>query len=228
MSLTFYYAPYSTASVTVAVLNELEHGLPSPLAKRVELSISAGDTRKPEYLSTVNPNGRIPAIVHDGVSVWESAAITMYLGETFGVAGSSGRKESLYPDVGPKRGEAMKWIVWSNVTLAEAGGRLAAAAPAGTAGAVAEGSKDFVLESERSKTDGTKAKDDIANCLSILDGALRDKDFLLGHEYCLADTHVYTFVGWVDMMGASADAFASVKAWMARVGERPALKNGDS
>ena len=33
----------------------------------------------------------------------------------------------LYPSPGPKRGEAMKWIVWSNVTLAEAIGRLMAA-----------------------------------------------------------------------------------------------------
>ena len=30
----------------------------------------------------------------------------------------------LYPAPGPKRGEAMKWIVWSNVTLAEAVVRL--------------------------------------------------------------------------------------------------------
>ena len=41
-----------------------------------------------------------------------------YLGETFGV------DAGLYPGPGPKRGNAMKWIVWSNVTLAEAVFRL--------------------------------------------------------------------------------------------------------
>ena len=30
----------------------------------------------------------------------------------------------LYPAPGPKRGEAMKWIVWSNVSLGEATARL--------------------------------------------------------------------------------------------------------
>ena len=104
MSLLFYYVPHSTSNVTAAVLDEIEYGLPSPLAKRIELSIQAGDTKAPHYLSTVNPNGPVPAIVHDGVSIWESAAITMYLGETFGVAGSSDyRKQSLYPALGPKR-----------------------------------------------------------------------------------------------------------------------------
>jgi glutathione S-transferase len=37
----------------------------------------------------------------------------MYLGEVFGV------DAKLYPASGSKRGEAMKWIAWSNVTLAE-------------------------------------------------------------------------------------------------------------
>lgn len=123
MSLTFYYAPMSTASVTEGVLAEL--GVP---CERVKLDIGAGDTRKPHFLE-VNPNGRVPAIVHDGTPIWESAAITMYLGETFG------EDAGLYPAPGPKRGEAMKWITWGNVALAEAGGRLAASLPPGSEGA---------------------------------------------------------------------------------------------
>ena len=65
----------------------------------------------------------------------------MYLGETFGT-------DQLYPGLGPQRGVAMKWIVWTNVMLAEAGGRLAAALPAGVAGAVEEGSVDWVSKTE--------------------------------------------------------------------------------
>jgi glutathione S-transferase len=116
MSLTFYYAPMSTAEVTAAVLAEL--GVP---CERVRLDIDAGDTRKPDFLA-INPNGRVPAIVHDGTPIWESAAITMYLGELFGV------EAGLYPAPGPRRGEALRWIVWGNVTLAEAASRLAGVA----------------------------------------------------------------------------------------------------
>ena len=44
-----------------------------------------GDTRKPEYLK-INPNGHIPAIDDDGLIVWESMAINLYLAEKYGKA----------------------------------------------------------------------------------------------------------------------------------------------
>ena len=111
MSLTFYYSPMSTASITSLVLEEL--GVP---CEKIKLDIKKGETRTPEFLR-LNPNGKIPLVVHDGTSIWESAAITMYLGEVFGVG------KNLYPAPGPKRGEAMKWITWANVTLGDAVGR---------------------------------------------------------------------------------------------------------
>ena len=230
MSILFYYVPHSTSNVTSAVLDEIEYGLPSPLAKRIELSIQAGDTKAPHYLSTVNPNGRVPAIVHDGVSIWESAAITMYLGETFGVAGSSDyRKQSLYPALGPKRGEAMKWIVWGNTTLADAVSRLVATLPTGTPGAVEQGSQDFIPENNKRSLEEAeakaKAKKEITKCLDILNGALHDSDFLIGQGYCLADTHLWSFVSYICILGVSLNGHANVKAWTARIGDRPALKH---
>ncbi len=36
----------------------------------------AKENEKPDYLK-LNPNGRVPMIVHEGMPVWESAAITM-------------------------------------------------------------------------------------------------------------------------------------------------------
>lgn len=119
MALLFYFQRYSTSDLTAAVLAELEHGLPEPIAKRIELNIEKGDTRTPDYLKKVNPNGLVPAIVHNGVSIWEAAAVTMYLGETFGVKRSidGAEAEMLYPGPGTSRGEAMKWLVWASTHL---------------------------------------------------------------------------------------------------------------
>src|SRR5436190_9546772 len=108
MSLIFYFSPMSTATLTSIVIEEL--GVPHD-RKRVDLK--AKDNTKPDYLK-LNPNGKVPLIIHDGVPIWESSAITMYLGEQFGVA------KGLWPAAGPKRGEAMKWVAWTNVTLGEA------------------------------------------------------------------------------------------------------------
>lgn len=46
------------------------------------LSFSAGDTRAPEYRA-VNPRGKVPALVHEGHTLWESSAIVEYLEERF-------------------------------------------------------------------------------------------------------------------------------------------------
>ena len=160
MSLIFYHAPMSTSSITEAVIAEL--AIPH---ERVLLDIGRGDTRTSDYRS-VNPNGRVPAIVHDGTAIWESAAITMYLGEVFGV------ERNLYPELGLKRGEAMKWIIWGNVTLAEAAGRFSAALPAGSPGAVQSGSVDYVAPELRDPQLMDKSLADVVRCLSIFNTAL--------------------------------------------------------
>lgn len=198
MSLIFYSSPMSTASLTSIVLEEL--GVPH---ERKKLDIQKGETKAPAFLK-VNPNGKVPTIVHDGVVIWESVAITMYLGETFGVA------KGLYPAPGPKRGEAMKWIAWTNVTLGEAVYRR------GYSGEWAE-------PGEGNPKAVAKANADIAELLGILDASLAGKQFLIG-EYTLADTHLNSFLDWLRHSKIDFAPFANVNAWSERCAARPAYQ----
>jgi glutathione S-transferase len=210
MSLTFYFAPMSTASITEAVLAEL--AIPFDL---VTLNISVGDTHKPEFLK-VNPNGKAPAIVHEGTAIWESSAITMYLGEVFGV------DAKLYPAPGPKRGEAMKWIAWSNVTLAEPAGRLFASLPPEKQGDAETNAQQDVSLEMKSAIAMEKAKADLADCLRILNGELEGKSFLIG-DYSLADTHLHGLVGWLGAMEVDLTPFPNITGWLQRCHARPAI-----
>lgn len=203
MTLTFYYAPRTTASVTRVVLLELDQGRSAPLAEQVNLDLSQGDTRTEEYLKTVNPNGKLPAIVHDGVAIWESAAITIYLGETFGEAAS------LFPPAGPQRGEALKWIVWTNVTLATAGQKLM----------YLPGDEDS--SKEKAKKD---ALDALGSHLAVADGALAKTGFLVGSQYSLVDSHLWAFVAWAGHMGVDMTPYTHLSAWKKKVEERPAVQ----
>jgi glutathione S-transferase len=196
MGLTFYFAPQSTASITTLVLEEL--AIP---CERVKLDIRKGETKKPEFLK-INPNGRVPTIVHDGVAIWESAAITIYLGETFG------EKAKLWPAAGPKRGEAMKWVVWANVTAGEAVYRWAR-------------NTMWAPEDQRNAKAAAAASAEIQGLLKILDQALADRPFLVG-EYTLADTHVNSFVDWLRHMKIEMSAFGHLDAWSKRCSDRPA------
>ncbi len=107
MSLVFYFSPMSTASITHQILDELQ--VPH---ETVRLDLQKGESRTPEFLR-INPNGKVPVVVHDGTPIFESCAITMYLGETFGV------ERGLFPAPGPDRGLAFQWLVWTHATLGE-------------------------------------------------------------------------------------------------------------
>jgi len=197
MSLTFYYAPMSTASITQLVLEEL--GVPH---ETVKLDLKGGDTKKPEFLK-LNPNAKVPVLVHDGTPLWESASLTMYLGELFGV------DKKLYPAAGPKRGEAMKWIVWTNVTLGDAVGRLA------------RNTMSWVPAEQHNAKAADAAKKDMEQCLQILDHALEGKQFLVG-DYTLADAHTNSFVDWLRHMKIDFAPYAHLNAWSKRCSARPA------
>ena len=197
MSLTFYYSPMSTAVVTHLVLEEL--GVPY---EKITLDLKNGETRKPDFLR-MNPNGKVPLVVHDGTPIWESAAITLYLGEVFGV------EKGIYPAAGPKRGEAMRWIVWMSVTFGEAVHRLM------------RNTADFIPAEQRNAKAAEVARGDLQNCLRILDQALEGRAFLLG-AYTLADTHANAFIDWLRFMKIDLAAYAHLNAWSQRCSARPA------
>jgi glutathione S-transferase len=197
MSLTFYFAPMSTASVTALVLEELE--VP---CERVKIDLRAGGTKTPEFLK-INPNAKVPVIDHDGGVVWESTAITMYLGETFGV------EKGLYPAPGPKRGEAMRWIAWGGVTLVDA---------------IYQWSRNtsaWTPADHHNAKAGEVGRREIDNCLRILNDALDGRDYLLG-TYTLADTHLLSLIDWLGHMQVDVAAFPHIVAWVARCKARPA------
>ncbi len=197
MSLTFYYSPMSTATLTDLVLEEL--AVP---CERVRIDLKKGETRTQEFLR-LNPNGKVPVLVHDGVAIWESAAITLYLGEIFGVA------KGLYPEPGPERGEAMKWIVWSNVTLGDAFGRWI------------RNTTDWIPAEQHNAKAAAAAESDTRGCLRILDQALAGRQYLLA-GYTLADTHVNSFIDWLRYMKMDLGDYARLNAWSQRCAARPA------
>ena len=197
MSLIFYRAPMSTATITELVLAEL--GVPHEV---VTVDIRKGESTRVEYLK-LNPNGKVPTVVHDGTAIWESAAITMYLGETFGV------EKKLYPAPGLRRGEAMKWIVWTNVTLGDAVSRWT------------RNTMSWTPAEQHNALAAEAAKADMASCLRILDDALDGRQFLCG-EYSIVDTHVNSYVDWLRHMQVDMKPYPRLAAWGERCCARPA------
>ena len=106
MSITFYYAPATSATRVHWALEELGISY-----QKVRLDLAKGEQKSPEFLE-LNPNGKVPALVDDGTPMFESLAIIIHLGEKYGVA------KSLWPAPGSAQSaEALMWAVWGTVTV---------------------------------------------------------------------------------------------------------------
>lgn len=199
MSLTFYYAPMTSSVRVHWALEEL--GCPY---EKVKLDLAAGDQKKPEYIA-LNPNAKVPLLVADGTPVFESLAILIWLGETYGV------EKGLYPAPGLGRGAALRWMAWSSVSLGEAVTRL-----------LRNQSDRFPAE-QRNEAAAEAAKKEIVDLLGIVDRELEGKDYLLGKDFTLADLSIATFLPFLSRLGVDYGAHRNVLAWLARCTQRPAL-----
>jgi GST-like protein len=73
--LKLYYHPTPNATKVAVLLEELD----LPYEVRT-VDIMTGEQHAPEFLK-VNPNAKVPAIIDDGVTVFDSHAILLYLRE---------------------------------------------------------------------------------------------------------------------------------------------------
>ena len=103
--IVLYWHPMSSATPVACALAEL-----GVAHERVKVDITAGEQRQPGFLA-LNPNGKVPTLTVDGAPMFETVAIEMWLGETYGV------EKGLWPAEGtPERLQAMAWSTWSYVT----------------------------------------------------------------------------------------------------------------
>ena len=107
MSIRLYGWPNSTAARVHWALEELGVSY-----EYVTLDQKKGENKTPEYLA-INPTGKVPGLVDGGQAYFESAAIIIHLGETYG------RERGLWParSAGAARAEALCWTVWGTTEL---------------------------------------------------------------------------------------------------------------
>ena len=99
--ITFYHAPRSRSFRTLWLLEEI--GEPYDLKP---VSIRRGDGSGARDPDNPHPHGKVPAIVHDGSTIFESTAIALYLTDLFPKAG-------LGPQMGAAgRGEYVTWLAY--------------------------------------------------------------------------------------------------------------------
>jgi glutathione S-transferase len=195
--ITLYGITRSRASRCLWMLEEL--GVPY---ERELVNFGEGGTRSPAYLA-VNPNGKLPALRDDGVTLFESMAINLYLAEKYGPA--------LWPKTVEDRGLAYQWSVWAMTELEAAALTLLR-------------QRALLAEGERSEEAARGAEESLRKPFGVLEGKLDGRPFLLGADFTVADLNVSAVASWARRGKMPLDEYPRAKDWLERCLERPAYK----
>ena len=180
----------------------------------IAVNIGQGDQFKPEFLE-ISPNNRMPAIVDpegpDGkpISVFESGAILQYLGRKTG---------KFYPSDERARVAVEEWLYWQMAGLGPMAGqanhfRTYARQMLPDQRYVAYGAHRYVTEYQR--------------LAGVLDKRLKGREFV-ADDYSIADMACYPWVRGMAMLNPGIhEGFDDLTAWVARIGEREAVKTAD-
>jgi GSH-dependent disulfide-bond oxidoreductase len=201
--IDFYFSPTPNGWKVAIALEEMALDYTTHL-----MQLSQGDQFKPEYLG-ISPNAKMPAIVDQSppaefgsepVSVFESGAILLYLGDKTG---------QFMPSGALARKELNEWLFWQTGNQGPMAGQLSHFVNYAPKDQAEYGRKRYFGEYDRN--------------LGVLDARLEGRDYILG-DYTIADMLVFPWAFIAKPLTASLDAFPNVAAWRGRIKERPAVQ----
>ena len=202
--IDLYYAPTPNGWKITIMLEEAQMDY-----KVIPVNLGAGDQFKPEFLK-ISPNNRMPAIVDsDGpggeeISVFESGAILLYLGEKSG---------KFFPQSDKERIKVLEWLFWQIGGLGPMAGQVS----------------HFVNYAPNFPGDHSysekRYKNEYDRLLGVMDVVLEEREFLAG-EYSIADMASFPWVTAYKRYEVDLDSFKNVRRWFDSIKSRPAVRKG--
>ena len=165
---------------------------------RVELDITKGETRTPEFLAK-NPNGRIPVLeIGDGVCLAESNAILTYLAEP----------TPFLPTDRLDRARVMQWLFFEQYSHEP---HIAVA-------------RFWLMHGEPSEEQRRRLPERHASgyaALDVMEAHLAERSFFVADRYTIADIALYAYTHVADEGGFDLACYGHVRAWLERVASEP-------
>ena len=171
-----------------------------PIERR-EYDIQKGETRTPEFLAKVNPNGRIPVLQIGDRFIPESNAACFYLAD--GTA--------LVPETRFDRADMLRWMFFEqynhepNVATMRFW--------------IAFVGEARLSDLQRSLLPGKREAGEAA--LRLMDEHLDGRAFFVGDRLSLADVALYAYTHVAGEGGFDLARYPAVTRWLARVAARP-------
>ncbi|RVH21632.1 glutathione S-transferase family protein [Sinorhizobium meliloti] len=196
--LKLFYTPGTCSLASHIALEEAGAGYE---VHRVDFS--KAEQTKPDYL-TINPKGRVPALVTDRGILTETPAILAYIAQSF-------PKARLAPLDDPfefARLQSFLSYLCSTVHVAHAHARRAARWA------------DDPAAQEAMKA---KVPQNMADCFALIERTMFVGPFVRGDAYWVADPYLFTIAGWLESDGVDPARFPRILDHRNRMAERPAV-----
>jgi len=207
--LTIYGVYRSRATRTLWLAGELDIAfdhVPVIQARRLADPMAADaplNTLTPSYLA-INPMGTIPCIDDDGMVLYESMAINLYLARKYGT--------SVAPNDAAEDAHMLQWSFFAATEIETNSLKISST--------FAEG----LADSETGKAVIEVAARMLRRPFRVLEQHLADKDYLVGDRFTVADLNAAEVVRYAQTHAPLFDAHPAVKAWLGRCQSRPAFK----
>lgn len=167
------------------------------------IGLDALEQKEPWFLS-INPNGRIPAIIDhdaDDFAVFESGAILMYLAEKTG---------RLMPSEAKARSRVIQWLMFQMAGVGPMMGQ------ANVFNRYAPEKLPWAIE--RYQREGRRL-------LSVIDGHLADHEYLAG-DYSIADIATFPWAITHAWSGIDVEGLLHLDRWIEQIRGREAVQRG--
>ena len=202
--IDLYYAPTPNGWKITIMLEECS--LPYRI---IPVNLGKGDQFKPEFLA-ISPNNRMPVIVDDDgpkgekISVFESGAILLYLGEKTG---------KFLPAHPAERIKVLEWLFWQVGGLGPMAGQVS----------------HFVNYAPNFPGDHSysekRYKNEYDRLLGVMNNILTEREYLAG-DYSVADMASFPWVTAYKRYEVDLNKFKEVRRWFDTLKNRPAVRKG--
>ena len=165
-----------------------------------KIDLRSEEQKTPDFLA-ICPNGRIPAIVDDGFSVFESGAILIYLAEKY---------QRLLPADAQGRSQALQWLMFQM---------------GGIGPMMGQANVFFRAMEEKIQPAIDRYQNECRRLFEVIDGQLQKHQWL-APEYSIADIANWCWIRIHYWSGVSLDGLPGLQRWMTEMEARRACQRG--
>ena len=168
----------------------------------VKVDFFGGETRTPDYRTTINNMGEAPVMIDGDIRLTQSSVIQEYVSEQSGKFGGGNPEE---------RREILRWVLWDNHKLSSNAG-------------MTRFLMNFLPEDKQPKEVIGFMQGRLSAAYAVLNDHLNGRDWIVGDGITNADLSCCGYLYYPEPFGFVRKDWPHIDAWLTRLSDTPGWK----